>query len=117
MDTGGKDSMISHILKVVNSQGCHVVSFKEPTSKEVSHDYLWRIHKNLAGRGFITVFNRSYYEDVLVCRVHPQIITESNITGLGSKDINDMFFQRRFQDIVSFENYLKQNGYLILKFF
>lgn len=114
MDTGGKDSMISHILREVNPQGCFVASFKEPTPKELSHDYLWRAHKSLAGRGYISVFNRSYYEDVLVCRVHPKLITDIK---KGEQFIEESFFDKRFKDIRSFENFLRENGYLILKFF
>ncbi|MDQ7937917.1 polyphosphate kinase 2 family protein [Lactiplantibacillus sp. WILCCON 0030] len=118
MDAAGKDSMIAHIMSGVNPQGCEVVSFKQPTSKEIAHDYLWRIHEQVPKRGMIGIFNRSYYEDVLVSRVHPNIIVNEHIGAIETPDqVNEAFFNRRFKDMRYFEDYLEHNGYLVLKFF
>jgi len=118
MDAAGKDSMIAHIMSGVNPQGCEVTSFKQPTSKEIAHDYLWRIHEQVPKRGMIGIFNRSYYEDVLVSRVHPDIIVNEHVGHIETADqVNDAFFNRRFKDMRYFEDYLQDNGYLVLKFF
>lgn len=118
MDAAGKDSMIAHIFSGVNPVGFKVANFKHPTSKELRHDYLWRITRELPLRGDIGVFNRSYYEDVLVSRVHPEIILNSNLPGIYSlKDVDDHFFEKRYQDIREYEKYLTRNGYVVLKFF
>jgi len=118
MDAAGKDSMIAHVMSGVNPQGCEVTSFKQPTSNELAHDYLWRIHNRVPKRGMIGIFNRSYYEDVLVSRVHPEIIVNEHVGGINdAKQVNDDFFTQRFEDLRYFEDYLQNNGYLVLKFF
>ena len=118
MDAAGKDSMIAHIFSGVNPVGFKVANFKQPTSAELRHDYLWRINKELPSRGEIGVFNRSYYEDVLVSRVHPEIILNANLPEVDSlSDVNDHFFKGRYQDIRDYEKYLSRNGFVIFKFF
>lgn len=118
MDAAGKDSMISHIFAGVNPVGFQVANFKQPTSMDLRHDYLWRINKKLPPRGDIGVFNRSYYEDVLVSRVHPQIILNANLPGINSlDDVDSAFFDQRYQDIRDYEHYLARNGYKIIKLF
>lgn len=118
MDGSGKDSMIRHILSGVNPQGCEVTSFKVPTSIELNHDYLWRVHRHMPSRGIIGIFNRSYYEDVLVSRVHPQLILDAHIGNISKiKQVNDQFFEGRYQDIKFLEDYLTRNGFMVLKFF
>ena len=118
MDAAGKDSMISHIFAGVNPVGFKVANFKQPTGRELRHDYLWRVNRELPMRGDIGVFNRSYYEDVLVSRVHPALILQSNIPGIESvHDVNNKFFDSRYEDIRQYESYLTRNGYLIVKFF
>ncbi|GHP13641.1 polyphosphate kinase 2 [Lentilactobacillus fungorum] len=118
MDGAGKDSMIRHILSGVNPQGCEVTSFKQPTSIELSHDYLWRIHRHVPERGMIGIFNRSYYEDVLVSRVHPQLIVDAHIGGITQlSQVDDHFYEDRFKDFNFFEDYLNRNGFMVLKFF
>lgn len=115
MDTAGKDGIISHVLSGVNPQGCRVASFKVPTQKEHNHDFLWRYVKCLPERGEITIFNRSYYEDVLVTKVHPECM-EKLPTELDSKQ-NKNFWINRFDDINNFEKHLARNGTIIVKFF
>lgn len=118
MDAAGKDSMIAHIFSGVNPVGFKVANFKQPTSAELRHDYLWRINKELPSRGEIGVFNRSYYEDVLVSRVHPELILNANLPGVDSlSDVDNHFFKGRYQDIRDYEKYLSRNGFVILKFF
>lgn len=118
MDAAGKDSMMAHIFSGVNPVGFKVANFKQPTSAELRHDYLWRINKELPSRGEIGVFNRSYYEDVLVSRVHPEIILNANLPEVDSlSDVNDHFFKGRYQDIRDYEKYLSRNGFVIFKFF
>ena len=118
MDAAGKDSMVKHILSGVNPSGFNVASFKQPTAEELNHDYLWRVNRELPPRGHIGVFNRSYYEDVLISRVHPQIILNDNLPNIHSlTDIDDHFFENRYKDIRNYEEYLTRNGYVILKFF
>ena len=118
MDAAGKDSMISHIFSGVNPVGFKVANFKQPTSVELQHDYLWRINAALPKRGSVGVFNRSYYEDVLVSRVHPEIVLKANLPGVTTlSDVNKDFFTGRYEDIREYEKYLSRNGYVILKFF
>lgn len=118
MDAAGKDSMIRHVLSGINPSGFNVASFKQPTAEELDHDYLWRVTRKLPPRGHIGVFNRSYYEDVLVSRVHPQIILNDNLPEAHSlADVNDKFFEKRYKDIRHYEEHLAKNGYIILKFF
>jgi PPK2 family polyphosphate:nucleotide phosphotransferase len=118
MDAAGKDSMISHIFAGVNPVGFKVANFKQPTSLELRHDYLWRVNRELPLRGDIGVFNRSYYEDVLVSRVHPEIILNSNLPEIHSlQDVDDHFFEKRYEDIREYEKYLSHNGYVVVKFF
>jgi PPK2 family polyphosphate:nucleotide phosphotransferase len=115
MDAAGKDGAIRHVLSGINPQGCQVYSFKQPSSEELAHDFLWRTHCRLPERGRIGVFNRSYYEDVLVVRVHPEILAKS---GLPEKYVRDKHIWReRFDSIRSFEDHLSRNGTVIVKFF
>jgi PPK2 family polyphosphate:nucleotide phosphotransferase len=114
MDAAGKDSTIEHVMSGVNPQGCQVYSFKQPSAEELDHDYLWRTNRCLPERGRIGVFNRSYYEEVLVVRVHKGILAGEKLpTDLVDEDI----WKRRFKDINAFERYLAQNGTAIVKFF
>jgi PPK2 family polyphosphate:nucleotide phosphotransferase len=114
MDAAGKDGVIKHVMSGINPQGCEVHSFKAPTSEELDHDYLWRCSKRVPERGRIGIFNRSYYEEVLVVRVHPQILQKQKIPReLLTKRIWD----ERHEDIRSFERYLGRNGVLVRKFF
>ena len=114
MDAAGKDSTIKHVMSGVNPQGCQVFSFKQPSGEELSHDFLWRCFKCLPERGRIGIFNRSYYEEVLVVRVHEEILKRQRIPEpLVSKRIWD----ERLADIAHFEDYLTRQGFIILKFF
>jgi len=114
MDAAGKDSAIKHVLSGVNPQGCHVTSFKAPSAEELDHDYLWRSARALPERGRIGIFNRSYYEEVLVVRVHEPLLAAQKLPpALVTKKI----WKHRFEDIRSFERYLARNGTLIIKFF
>jgi PPK2 family polyphosphate:nucleotide phosphotransferase len=114
MDAAGKDSAIKSIFDGVNPQGCEVHSFKQPSTLELDHDFLWRSTIALPQRGHIGIFNRSYYEECLVTRVHPEILAKEKIpAGLITKNI----WQERFEDIAAFERYLARNGTVILKFF
>jgi len=114
MDAAGKDGAIKHVMSGVNPQGCQVYSFKTPSTEELDHDYLWRNMKCLPERGRIGIFNRSYYEEVLVVRVHPEILANERMPAqLITKNI----WEERFQDICSFERYLSRNGLVIRKFF
>ena len=107
MDAAGKDGAIKHVMSGVNPQGCQVFSFKSPTSEDLDHDYLWRCMKCLPERGRIGIFNRSYYEETLVVRVHPEFLAKQKLPpDLITKDI----WKERFQDIRSFERYLTRNG-------
>ena len=118
MDAAGKDSMIKHVLSGVNPEGASVSSFKQPTSVDLDHDYLWRIHQETPKRGEIKIFNRSHYEDVLIARVHPEILTTENIPGIQTvKDVTADFYQKRYEQIVNFEQYLADTGFTVLKFF
>ena len=114
MDAAGKDGAIKHVMSGVNPQGCQVFSFKSPTSEDLDHDYLWRCMKCLPERGRIGIFNRSYYEEALVVRVHREFLEKQKLPpDLITKDI----WKERFQDIRSFERYLTRNGVAIRKFF
>ena len=114
MDAAGKDGAIKHVMSGVNPQGCQVYSFKAPTSEELDHDYLWRCQKCLPERGRIGIFNRSYYEEALVVRVHPEYLAKQK---LPPQLISKRIWSERFEDIRNFEQYLSRNGVLILKFF
>lgn len=118
MDAAGKDSMIRHVMSGINPAGCQVTSFKQPTNLELDHDYLWRIHQHVPARGMIGIFNRSYYEDVLISRVHPEIVLNAHLGSINkSAQVDQHFFEQRYEDIRYFEKYLSRNGFLILKFF
>ena len=114
MDAAGKDGAIKHVMSGVNPQGCEVSSFKAPSAEELDHDFLWRCAKRLPERGRIGIFNRSYYEETLVVRVHPNFLAGQKLPpDVKTKDL----WKRRFQDITDFERYLSHNGILVLKFF
>jgi len=114
MDAAGKDGAIKHVMSGINPQGCDVTSFKQPSHEELDHDYLWRAHKAVPARGKIGIFNRSYYEEVLVTRVHKEILSTQQLPPeLLTKDI----WEQRYQDINHFEKYLSRNGVVVLKFF
>lgn len=118
MDTAGKDSLIREVFKTFNARGVVVQSFKKPTSSELEHDYLWRHYIALPERGKFSVFNRSHYENVLVARVHPQVVLKENLPHVQSEDqISSSFWEERYSDIVHFEKHLANNGIIILKFF
>lgn len=112
MDAAGKDGAIRHVMSGVNPQGCHVTSFKTPSTEELDHDYLWRAAKALPARGMIGIFNRSYYEETLVVRVHPEFLAKQRMPH-----IDDDIWKRRFKEINNFERYLTDNGTVVLKFF
>jgi PPK2 family polyphosphate:nucleotide phosphotransferase len=114
MDAAGKDGTIKHVMSGVNPQGCQVFAFKKPSDEDIDHNFLWRYMKCLPERGRIGIFNRSYYEDVLVVRVHPEILTKQK---LPPGDRGDKFWKARFDDINRFERHLTRNGTLVLKFF
>lgn len=115
LDAAGKDGIIKHVMNNVNPQGCQVRSFKKPSSEELDHDYMWRCTKHLPERGNIAIFNRSYYEEVLVCRVHPELL---NYQNLPFEHINtENFWNERYQQMLNFEKYLVENGIHVLKFF
>jgi PPK2 family polyphosphate:nucleotide phosphotransferase len=114
MDAAGKDGAIKHVMSGVNPQGCQVFSFKAPSAEDLDHDYLWRCMKCLPNRGHIGIFNRSYYEETLVVRVHPEFLAKQKVPpNLVTKKI----WEERFQDIRSFERYLYRNGIIVVKFF
>jgi PPK2 family polyphosphate:nucleotide phosphotransferase len=114
MDAAGKDSTIKHVLAGVNPQGCEVRSFKTPSAEELSHDWLWRTHKAVPERGKLGVFNRSYYEEVLFVRVHPETLARQK---LPESCVSEKIWDERFEDINAFELFLVRNGYIVLKFF
>ena len=118
IDAAGKDSCIKHVFTGVNPQGVHVVNFKQPSKEELDHDFMWRIYKNLPERGLIGVFNRSHYEEVLVTKVHPEYLLNQNIPNVNSiEDVNDEFWQNRYNTINQFEKHLNDNGTIIIKVF
>jgi PPK2 family polyphosphate:nucleotide phosphotransferase len=114
MDAAGKDSTIEHVMSGVNPQGCQVFSFKQPSSEELDHDFLWRTHQCVPERGRIGIFNRSYYEDTLVVRVRPEILESQR---LPPARVTKRIWQERFEDITAFERYLDRNGVVVRKFF
>jgi PPK2 family polyphosphate:nucleotide phosphotransferase len=114
MDAAGKDGAIKHVMSGVNPQGCEVTSYKSPSSEELDHDYLWRCAKRLPERGRIGIFNRSYYEETLVVRVHPEYLNSQRLPKVQDQK---NFWKQRFDDINNFERYLTNNGIVILKFF
>jgi PPK2 family polyphosphate:nucleotide phosphotransferase len=113
MDAAGKDGTIKHVMSGVNPQGCQVFSFKKPSAEELDHNFLWRYMKSLPERGRIGIFNRSYYEDVLVVKVHPEFLGRQ----LPGEKIGKKFWEERYEDINAFERHLVRNGTVILKFF
>ena len=118
MDAAGKDGTIKHVMSGINPQGCQVYSFKQPSAEELDHDYLWRINRSLPERGRIGIFNRSHYEDVLIAKVHTEIILSNKLPGVETiNDIDPDFWKRRYRQINDFERYLTENGTIVLKFF
>ena len=115
MDAAGKDGTIKHVMSGVNPQGCEVHSFKQPSHEEMDHNFLWRYMRRLPERGRIGIFNRSYYEDVLVVKVHPEILEKQSLPVSPRADKN--FWKQRYEDINAFEEHLSRNGTVILKFF
>jgi PPK2 family polyphosphate:nucleotide phosphotransferase len=114
MDAAGKDGTIKHVMSGVNPQGVQVYSFKAPSAEELDHDYLWRCSRSLPERGRIGIFNRSYYEEVLIARVHPEVLAHQK---LPAELVTKRIWEERFQDIRSFERYLARNGTVVRKFF
>jgi PPK2 family polyphosphate:nucleotide phosphotransferase len=114
MDAAGKDSAIKHVTSGINPQGCSVRSFKQPSSEELDHDFMWRYHQHVPGRGQIGIFNRSYYEEVLVVRVHEELLGAQKIPP---QRIGKKIWDERYEDIRNFESYLDRNGIIVLKFF
>jgi PPK2 family polyphosphate:nucleotide phosphotransferase len=114
MDAAGKDGVVKHVMSGINPQGCDVHSFKTPSTEELNHDYLWRAHSRVPERGMIGIFNRSYYEEVLVVRVHPTVLRGQKLPdALITKHI----WEQRYEDINAFEQYLTNNGVVVRKFF
>ena len=114
MDAAGKDGAIKHVMSGVNPQGCEVYSFKSPSAEDLDHDYLWRCMKDLPNRGHIGIFNRSYYEEVLVVRVHPNFLAKQK---LPPQLVGKKIWEHRYEDIRNFEQYLARNGVVVRKFF
>ena len=114
MDAAGKDGAIKHVMSGINPSGCQVFSFKGPSSEELDHDFMWRTSKSLPERGRIGIFNRSYYEETLAVRVHPEFLAKQK---LPAARVTKKIWKERFEDIVAFERYLSNNGYVIRKFF
>jgi len=114
MDAAGKDSAIRHVLSGVNPQGCQVTAFKTPSEEELNHDFLWRHVKALPERGSMGIFNRSYYEDVLIVKVRPEVLEKQN---LPARVEGRLFWTQRYEDINMFERHLVRNGTVVLKFF
>jgi PPK2 family polyphosphate:nucleotide phosphotransferase len=114
MDAAGKDGTIKHVMSGVNPQGCQVSSFKAPSAEDLDHDFLWRCQRHLPERGRIGIFNRSYYEETLVVRVHPELLERQK---LPPELVGDGIWRRRFRDIRHFEDYLGRNGIVVRKFF
>jgi len=114
MDAAGKDGVIEHVMSGLNPQGCQVFAFKQPSAEDLEHDFLWRYNQCLPARGRIGIFNRSYYEEVLVVRVHPEWLAKRKI---DSADQGPSLWKRRYEDINAFEEHLTRNGTVILKFF
>jgi PPK2 family polyphosphate:nucleotide phosphotransferase len=118
MDGAGKDSTIKHVMSGINPQGCQVYSFKQPSTEELDHDFLWRTNRCLPERGRIGIFNRSYYEEVLIVRVHPEILSKQSLPrGHSVKKISENFWKTRYESINDMEKHLTRNGTIVLKFF
>jgi PPK2 family polyphosphate:nucleotide phosphotransferase len=115
LDAAGKDGTIKHVMSGINPQGCQVYSFKKPSAEELDHDFLWRYARSLPERGRIGIFNRSYYEDVLVVKVHPELLGPQLPRDKGKP--SDKFWDNRYEDINAFERHLVRNGTIVLKFF
>ncbi len=115
MDAAGKDSTVKHVMSGVNPEGCQVFAFKEPSAEELGHDFIWRAYRNLPRRGTIGIFNRSYYEEVLVVRVHPELLQNERLPKFRSAD--KKFWKSRFESINDVERHLVRNGTVVLKFF
>jgi PPK2 family polyphosphate:nucleotide phosphotransferase len=113
MDAAGKDGTIKHVMSGINPQGCQVFSFKKPSQEELDHNYLWRYTKNMPELGRIGIFNRSYYEEVLVVKVNPEFLQKS----ISDQNIDDLFWESRYEDINNLEKHLTRNGTIIIKFF
>lgn len=113
MDAAGKDGTIKHVMSGINPQGCQVFSFKKPSQEELDHNYLWRYTKNMPELGRIGIFNRSYYEEVLVVKVNPEFLQK----GISDQNIDDLFWETRYEDINNLEKHLTRNGTVIIKFF
>jgi PPK2 family polyphosphate:nucleotide phosphotransferase len=114
MDAAGKDGAIGHVMSGINPQGCQVFSFKAPSAEELDHDFMWRTTRCLPERGRIGIFNRSYYEEMLIVRVHPEILAKQR---LPRKIVTGKIWRQRFEDVAAFERYLARNGFAIAKFF
>src|SRR5215475_14340848 len=114
MDAAGKDGAVKHVMSGINPQGCDVTSFKAPSKEELDHEYLWRAHRVIPSRGKIGIFNRSYYEEVLVVRVHEDLL---NGQQLPKELISKRIWEERYEDINNFEKYLTRNGVIVMKFF
>lgn len=118
MDGAGKDSTIKHVMSGINPQGCQVFNFKQPSAEELDHDFLWRTSKCLPERGRIGIFNRSYYEEVLIARVHPEILIKQNLPGISTTAyVPPDLWENRYSSINNFEKHLMQNGTTVIKFF
>lgn len=118
LDAAGKDGTIKHVMSGINPQGCQVKSFKKPSEEELDHTYMWRCYKALPERGKIGIFNRSYYEEVLVTRVHQEVLETQKLPEMpADPENNNSFWKSRFNDINAFEQYLSHNGMTVLKFF
>jgi PPK2 family polyphosphate:nucleotide phosphotransferase len=115
MDAAGKDSTVKHVMSGVNPEGCQSFNFKQPSAEELDHDFIWRAYRNLPERGRIGIFNRSYYEETLIVRVHPELLVNERLPGFKRPD--KKFWRRRFESINNVESHLVRNGTVILKFF
>lgn len=116
LDAAGKDGLIKHVMSGLNPQGCQVYSFKVPSDEELRHDYLWRCINKLPERGHIGIFNRSYYEEVLVVKVHPELLNRQNLPISIPTD-SDILWKKRYEQINNFEKFLFENGFVVIKFF
>lgn len=118
MDAAGKDGTIKHVMSGINPQGCQVFSFKQPSKIELDHDYMWRIESSMPERGRIGIFNRSHYEEVLITKIHPEILLNEQLPDIKSvDDVTDSFWQKRYRQINDFERHWVENGTIVLKFF
>jgi PPK2 family polyphosphate:nucleotide phosphotransferase len=118
MDAGGKDSAIEHVMSGVNPQGCQVFSFKQPSNEELEHDFLWRHCKALPEKGRIGIHNRSHYENVLICKVHPELVLKEGVSHFDTnEELDQNFWENRYESIRDFEKHLHRNGTVIIKFF